>query len=473
MQHPYPNMDLTLSQDVYDYSSASTHSSGIPGIPVIPYHPHANFPPSSIYGYNSIKPTFVRPDLYPTDAYRYTHNMLSLPYPFQQQRLYPNVPINSFQQHSGPSCLAPSMLFESNEEAESSPEGTRPPTLVSPTLSAASVIAYTPPPKVDAITALTDLIGPTSLPPSPLALNHDKGRLHEVYGSTGKAEMMDLVEAVEPESEPHGRKRSRTAQACEKCRVRKARVSHVLTFVGETFLMSPAQCFGGNPCNRCCKRRLECEFSDSIRQRGPTKAHSDLKPKASRDSVAGLTPSSGKRQRARMMSAELDEEERQDDMSVNELGLDLIPLSDDADAEGEDDISPQTWWNSPYLASSDTGHAYDPLLFPSHLDTPSFSSSFNSMSGPYGYAFPTTTPAALPNQRPSSSSNVLLSYANAAVQIRKEAHQQLAFALGGGNLPGTSPGDDGGLVHGLTTAVMTKSFARRRRLDSTHDEITI
>lgn len=31
------------------------------------------------------------------------------------------------------------------------------------------------------------------------------------------------------------------------------------------------QCFGGNPCNRCTKRRFLCEFSTAVRQRGPNK----------------------------------------------------------------------------------------------------------------------------------------------------------------------------------------------------------
>ncbi|BEJ11854.1 hypothetical protein CspHIS471_0203140 [Cutaneotrichosporon sp. HIS471] len=52
---------------------------------------------------------------------------------------------------------------------------------------------------------------------------------------------------------PEIKKRSRTAQACERCRIRKAR------------------CFGGNPCNRCTKRRFVCEFSTAVRQRGPNK----------------------------------------------------------------------------------------------------------------------------------------------------------------------------------------------------------
>ncbi|KAK4689746.1 hypothetical protein P7C73_g347, partial [Tremellales sp. Uapishka_1] len=65
-----------------------------------------------------------------------------------------------------------------------------------------------------------------------------------------------------------GRKRSRTAQACEKCRVRKAR------------------CFGGNPCNRCVKRHFTCEFSTAIRQRGPNKNKPEPKPKARRHSTS-------------------------------------------------------------------------------------------------------------------------------------------------------------------------------------------
>ncbi|ORX39919.1 hypothetical protein BD324DRAFT_615532 [Kockovaella imperatae] len=46
------------------------------------------------------------------------------------------------------------------------------------------------------------------------------------------------------------KKRSRTAQACEKCRIRKAK------------------CSGGQPCTRCINKKLPCVFSGTTRSRG-------------------------------------------------------------------------------------------------------------------------------------------------------------------------------------------------------------
>ncbi|GFZ49957.1 hypothetical protein JCM24511_07360 [Saitozyma sp. JCM 24511] len=55
-----------------------------------------------------------------------------------------------------------------------------------------------------------------------------------------------VVGNVSPEVPP--RKRSRTPQACKRCRIRRVR------------------CFGGNPCNRCLKRKFDCEFTSSRRR---------------------------------------------------------------------------------------------------------------------------------------------------------------------------------------------------------------
>ncbi|KAL1406871.1 hypothetical protein Q8F55_006280 [Vanrija albida] len=71
------------------------------------------------------------------------------------------------------------------------------------------------------------------------------------------------------------KKRSRTAQACERCRVRKAR------------------CFGGNPCNRCTKRRFVCEFSTAVRQRGPNKPSAAAASSATPTSSAGPEAADG------------------------------------------------------------------------------------------------------------------------------------------------------------------------------------
>lgn len=50
------------------------------------------------------------------------------------------------------------------------------------------------------------------------------------------------------------KKRSRTAQACEKCRVRKAKVSDGYEPGAHV------QCSGGSPCSRCTSKRLCCVY---------------------------------------------------------------------------------------------------------------------------------------------------------------------------------------------------------------------
>ncbi|PCH32981.1 hypothetical protein WOLCODRAFT_159751 [Wolfiporia cocos MD-104 SS10] len=77
--------------------------------------------------------------------------------------------------------------------------------------------------------------------------------------------------------------RLRTAQACEKCRIRKAKVC-LTVFRPDRPLMCPdLQCSGEHPsCQRCRSRGLLCEYAPERRMRGPNKSK--------RKSVSGAAP---------------------------------------------------------------------------------------------------------------------------------------------------------------------------------------
>ncbi|KAJ7202089.1 hypothetical protein GGX14DRAFT_544581 [Mycena pura] len=66
--------------------------------------------------------------------------------------------------------------------------------------------------------------------------------------------------------------RLRTAQACEKCRTRKAKVRRSRTFVVAFADTTVVQCSGDHPsCARCIARGLVCEYAKEGRVRGPNK----------------------------------------------------------------------------------------------------------------------------------------------------------------------------------------------------------
>ncbi len=66
--------------------------------------------------------------------------------------------------------------------------------------------------------------------------------------------------------------RLRTAQACEKCRTRKAKVclAHFITLIPNS-PVSILQCSGDQPCQRCASRGLQCEYAPERKMRGPNK----------------------------------------------------------------------------------------------------------------------------------------------------------------------------------------------------------
>ena len=86
--------------------------------------------------------------------------------------------------------------------------------------------------------------------------------------------------------------RVRTAQACEKCRVRKAKVStHVIVPMSATWLRHTIiQCSGEHPtCQRCRNRGLECKYAPERKMRGPNK--NKKKGMSSAEVASGRRPS--------------------------------------------------------------------------------------------------------------------------------------------------------------------------------------
>lgn len=68
--------------------------------------------------------------------------------------------------------------------------------------------------------------------------------------------------------------RLRTAQACEKCRTRKAKVYFFASLIssGSSICILHQQCSGEHPsCKRCLARGLQCEYAKEGRVRGPNK----------------------------------------------------------------------------------------------------------------------------------------------------------------------------------------------------------
>jgi hypothetical protein len=120
------------------------------------------------------------------------------------------------------------------------------------------------------------------MPSDPMPISEaksDKVKVKLAKGKNGKKN----VEGGENEKDATtGKKRCRTAQACEKCRIRKARVS-LDPLQSEELQVTDVQCFGGNPCQRCTKRGFVCEFTPS-RVRAPA-PKAETKPKIRRHSM--------------------------------------------------------------------------------------------------------------------------------------------------------------------------------------------
>jgi len=211
---------------------------------------------------------------------------------------------------------------------------------------------------------------------------------------------------------------------------------------------------------------LSCHFTSTIRQRGPTKPHdgSEAKHKVRRPSTSA-TKKPVRKRKAVVLSPDTDGNESEfveedEDVSPNHLGLQLVPTSEnmDADAEGEEDYSSQPRYTLPESLSSLNNQSTYPYTFSAPLGTYGFnfqSTSTTTQSLSSSSAFiqsvspsftqtisPTLTQASSFNPHPP---NTLRDYANAATRIRKEAQKQLALANRGiSNGHSIGPGDDGG-----------------------------
>lgn len=430
----YSAMDLTLSQESYDSSPSSNLSSTDQVSPQLPYYPQSSFPMTP-YGYypnpagpfNTPSPGMCSNYAYPPPQNDLTRPFSSYQWPFYQQSL-----LNSRQQPPTQRCLAPSLLLgPSGQSPELIPDCLPATVYASPMSSVDSMLAHTP--LLD-ITALDhamspDVIIPTTMRTAPLPVILPNGLHNDVYGYTGKLEVIEAPvspELLELEASGEGRKRSRTAQACDKCRIRKARVSTFSTHPTGLSFDVKYQCFGGNPCNRCVKRTFKCDFSNPLRQRGPSKPQEgELKPRARRHSVNHPALPSSKRPKVAALSPDIEDDDSVGELHGNQLGLEFTCPSTDLDAEGEDDEGATQWWPSPF--------GQNEPIYPNTIAAP---------TAAFGYGTP-SSPSASGHLSDWNTSSMMLNYATAAAQVRREAKQQLARAKRGGGADGRT-GDDGG-----------------------------
>ena len=355
-----------------------------------------------IFYYPPSNNTYFAPPapLYPTfQSYPFLQDNFASPYPPtfaqpQTQFLLPPAYIQP-NQH----CAAPSLLFG---PPETSKTAIPIPVCASPAPSSGSALAHTP----------------TSDPVVPPPLQIRTTLLEETRGYNEKASFMPLLapdEALREKPLSEGRKRSRTAQACEKCRIRKARVScrYPNPYRSEACAdIPPRQCFGGNPCQRCTKRRLKCEFSEATRHRASAARPEQLTPVRH---VSNL-----KRPKITIYDAAT---------SNNRLGLEIASSSEDqvdVDAEGEDedivesdDMTPwQTYDESIYRQEHDPSLAYSSPLYGIAP------ASSTSSSSAYGYPTPISPayPLGLGNVGHDGS------FMKYAAEVKRQAEEQLAYA---------------------------------------------
>ncbi|KAF9067847.1 hypothetical protein BDP27DRAFT_1403593 [Rhodocollybia butyracea] len=157
--------------------------------------------------------------------------------------------------------------------------------------------------------------------------------------------------------------RLRTAQACEKCRTRKAK------------------CSGDHPsCKRCLNRGLVCEYAKEGRVRGPNKP----KPKFSDSDVPVSIPESFPLPRAQTTALPSGETSRTDSVHVSRrfVSPSILPPSMSLS------VSP--------TVPTPTSHAYDPMISPISVSSDSSSSSVpSSNSSAMGSSYVKTDSASI------------------------------------------------------------------------------
>lgn len=127
---------------------------------------------------------------------------------------------------------------------------------------------------------------PSFMVPPQLPHNFDLPPMHTSYSPPSRAS--PTGESFFPVSSMSASSRRRTAQACDKCRERKTKVSLLSEAHPCPLFQSVAQCSGEKPvCQRCANRGLLCEYTcREPRTRGPSRTRlmsTSTPPIAARD----------------------------------------------------------------------------------------------------------------------------------------------------------------------------------------------
>ena len=221
MRDIHDTMDLPLIRDNPYYTSPSSTLSSDDQASLLMVSPSSAIP---MYGnYSSIPdPSYFSmpfPDMCFNPTYGLPSNDLSLRFTRRQSATaaQASVDLQTIQR-----CLDPSLVFgASYQSADHFKASLSPAAHPSPTTPVDSVLALTPP--LEAITDISNPLTQDKNGTSPLAVTRDVVRPPKA--SLGHAGKLHTKVSHEADSVLQGRKRSRTAQACEKCRIRKARVS--------------------------------------------------------------------------------------------------------------------------------------------------------------------------------------------------------------------------------------------------------
>ena len=218
--HDISNLPF-MTDDPYYPSPSSTLSSVDQASLLLPLSPHSAIPMFRNYSSHPTSNYFSMPfpDIYfnPTPGLQSNNPSFPFAYP-QSVALTAPIDDQSIQR-----CLDPSLVFGAPYQSIDHFKASLPPTAhASPITSVDSVLALTPPLKAVSTENL-DQVAYTNTGTSSLAVVSDVIRPAKALLEHGVK--LQTKGSREAESVLQGGKRSRTAQACEKCRIRKARVS--------------------------------------------------------------------------------------------------------------------------------------------------------------------------------------------------------------------------------------------------------
>ena len=312
--------------------SSALSSSSISSPPILIYGHHQGY--SNGYGYPPPTPISYT---YRTPASPYS-TTTSGTYPAytpmaQSSSPYPYTPLSAGCPRNGPATASPALLFGHPDSMYASPSSS-----VSSLMPPSKDGMHTPPGLDMQSNAILSMAGP--------------GYYHDPFGPPYG--FTDAHLNGNKLGEAQVKKRSRTAQACEKCRIRKAKVSRPSSCpMSDTDLC--LKCSGGQPCTRCINKRLPCVFSATSRARGASRyktdhvpeghSHVDTKLKNRRHSLADPFTS---------VAAKLPRRHSEGGVpSISPpggaLGLELTPPTPLTGEEEEG--SPKIWTNGYYMAA--------------------------------------------------------------------------------------------------------------------------